>query len=230
MENFFDVKITENPDEAVYYAVNNIPYIVYLNDENKNASFPNGSYCVESLENIDEDFLEKIYRRFNGIPWDIAQTDRLLIREITLTDVPRLYELYEHESITRYMEPLFPLIEQEMAYTKDYINNIYRFYGYGMWVIVEKSSSLVIGRVGLEYREGFDGLELGFMLGVDYQHKGYAYEACYAVIKYGINQLGQANFCTLVDENNASSIKLCKKLGFIEYGREDKKIVYKLNF
>jgi RimJ/RimL family protein N-acetyltransferase len=219
MENDNIVKITENPDEAIYYAINNIPYIVHLNAQNRNSSFPNGSYCVESLEDIDDEFLDKIYRRFNGIPWDITQTDRLLIREITLSDVPRLYELYEDESITRYMEPLFPKIEQEIAYTKDYINNVYRFYGYGMWVMVEKSSSLVIGRVGLDYKEGFDGLELGFMLGVDYQHKGYAYEACNAVLQYALTELDQSNFCAYVDENNIPSIKLCQKLGFDRIGK-----------
>jgi RimJ/RimL family protein N-acetyltransferase len=224
MESKNRVKITQNPDEAIYYAINNIPYIVHLNEENRNLSFPNGSYCVESLEDIDDDFIERIYRRFNGIPWDIAQTDRLLIREITLSDVPRLYELYEDESITKYMEPLFPQIEQEFVYTKDYINNIYKFYGYGMWVIVEKSSSLVIGRVGLENREGFDGLELGFMLGVDYQHKGYAYEACNAVLRYAVTELGQSNFCAYVDENNVPSIKLCLKLGFREAEKENGKI------
>jgi RimJ/RimL family protein N-acetyltransferase len=226
MVNIHNVKITENSEEAIHYALNNIPYIVHLNDENRNSTFPNGSYCVESLEDIDDDFLERIYRRFRGIPWDIAQTDRILVREITLSDVPRLYVLYEDESITRYMEPLYPQMEQEIAYTKDYIDNIYRFYGYGMWVIVEKESSLVIGRVGLEYREGFDGLELGFMLGVDYQHKGYAYEACKAVLEYAATELYQSNFCAYVDENNTSSIKLCQKLGFEEAGREDNKIFY----
>jgi RimJ/RimL family protein N-acetyltransferase len=226
MENYHNVKITGNPQEARLYADNNIPYIICLTDENKNLAFPNGSYCVESLDDINEGYLEKIYRRFMGIPWDIAETDRLLIREITVGDVPRLYELYADESITRYMEPLFPSMNQEMEYTQDYIQNVYRFYGFGMWIIVEKKSNLVIGRVGLEYKEGFDGLELGFMLGVEYQHKGYAYEACDAVLKYGSNELFQTNFCAFVDENNVSSINLCGKLGFIESGKENNRLIF----
>jgi RimJ/RimL family protein N-acetyltransferase len=161
-----------------------------------------------------------------GIPWDIAQTDRLLIREIIVDDIPRLYELYADESITRYMEPLFPSMEQEIEYTHDYIHNVYRFYGYGMWIIVEKKSNLVVGRVGLEYKEGFEGLELGFMLGVEYQHKGYAYEACDAVLKYGVCELFQTKFCAFVDENNTPSIKLCRKLGFTQCGREDNRLIF----
>jgi RimJ/RimL family protein N-acetyltransferase len=226
VENFHNVKITVSPDKARYYAVNNIPYVVYLNDDNKSMSFPNGSYCIESMDDVDDDYLEKVYRRFRGLPWDIVSTERLKIREISTSDVPRLYELYKDENITKYMEPLFPEIEQEIEYTRNYIENVYKFYGYGMWVIVEKNSGLVIGRVGVEYKEGFDGLELGFMLGVDYQHKGYAYEACKAVLTYGQTELGQKKFCAFVDENNISSINLCRKLGFVENKKEKNRKIF----
>jgi RimJ/RimL family protein N-acetyltransferase len=226
MNNYHKVKITDNPKEAQYYAVNNIPYIVHLNNENRAMEFPNGAYCVENMDDIDDDYLEKIYRRFRGIPWDITQTERLKVREVTVLDVPRLYELYGDESITRYMEPLFPQMEKEVEYTRNYIENVYKFYGYGMWVIVEKESDTVVGRVGLEYKEGFDGLELGFMLGVKYQHRGYAYEACNAVLNYGETYLCQKKFCAYVDENNVPSINLCIKLGFVESRKEKNRKIF----
>jgi RimJ/RimL family protein N-acetyltransferase len=221
MENNHKIKITQNSEEAFYFDACNIPYVVYLNEKNKEESFPNGAYCVESLDDIDDKYMERIYRRFKDIPWDIAETKRLKLREITVLDVPRLYELYADESITRYMEPLFPEMQQEVEYTKGYIRNIYKFYGYGMWVIEEKESGLLIGRAGLEYKEGFDGLELGFMLGVDYQHKGYAYEACTAALKYGTEELLQTRYCAFVNENNEASIRLCERLGFIKSGVAD---------
>jgi RimJ/RimL family protein N-acetyltransferase len=128
------------------------------------------------------------------------------------------------------MEPLFPELERELEYTRDYIERIYKFYGYGMWVIVEKKSQLVVGRVGLEYKEGFDGLELGFMLGVEYQHKGYAYEACEAVLRYGKEELGQTKFCACVDEDNIASANLCVKLGFIETKKEKNRKIFVMNY
>ncbi len=87
-----------------------------------------------------------------------------------------------------------------------------------MWVIVQKESGAVIGRVGLEYKEGFDGLELGFMLGAEYQHRGYAYEACKAVLSYGVSVLGVTRFFAFVNEENTASIRLCGRLGFIRTG------------
>lgn len=211
-----DVKITQEPMEAAYFAANNIPYVVLLAG-NKDKTFPNGAYCIENREDADDAYLDRIYRRFMKLPWHIAETPRLRIREITLDDVKRLYQLYDDESVTRYMEPLFPAFEQELEYTKEYIRNIYGFYGYGMWVIEEKESGKVIGRAGLESKEGFEGLELGFMLGVDYQHKGYAYEACSAILKYGTDELGIHKFCAFVNSDNAASGRLCERLGFKAY-------------
>lgn len=213
-----DVKITDSPAVAADYAKRNIPYIVVLNEKNKAEAFPSGAYCVERIEDIDDAYRDRVYRRFCGLPWDIAETTRLKIREITVEDVPRLYELYSGEGITKYMEPLFPEMEKELEYTKAYIDNVYKFYGYGMWVIVKKKCGEVIGRVGLEYKEGFDGLELGFMLGTEYQNRGYAYEACRAVIQYGIEALGIANFYAFVNEENIASIRLCERLGFVKTG------------
>ena len=214
-----EVMITENAEEAAYYDTRQIPYIVWLNERNADQSFPCGAYCVEKLSDIDARFLDRVYRRFHDIPWDIAETQRLRIREITVADVPRLYELYSDASVTQFMEPLFAEPEREMTFTREYIKNISLFYGYGMWVLEVRESGQVIGRAGLEYKEGFEGLELGFMLGVAYQHQGYAYEACSAILSYGIEELGQENYCSFINENNEASIRLCGRLGFLPQGR-----------
>lgn len=222
-----EIIITDDATLAQQYAVQNKPYIVWLNEENRNETMPSGAYCVENLDDIDSTYLERVYRRFKGMPWNIVETERLNIREITKEDVPRLYELYADKEITYYMENLFPDIEQETEYTENYIKNVYEFYGYGMWLITLKDSGLVIGRAGLEYKESFDGLELGFMLGKDYQNKGYAYEACSAIIKYGVEELGVSNYCAVVHRDNKRSIKLCEKLRFaFEEVKDDNWLLY----
>lgn len=194
------------------------PYLFWLTEQNRHESLPTGAYCIESMEDISGDYLRKVYQRAKGLPWELLTTESLLIREITVEDVPRLYELYADESITRYMEPLFPTRQQEEEYTRAYINNIYHFYGYGMWLITLKESGEVIGRAGLEYKEGTEGLELGFMLGKEYQHKGYAFEACKAILDYARDELEQSNIYAVVHEENQASIALCEKLGLQRRG------------
>lgn len=208
------VILTDEASIAAECSKKQIPYLFWLHEQNKHESLPSGAYCVESLSDVSYDYLDKVYRRTKGLPWEILSTNRLIIREITPEDVSRLYELYADETITRYMEPLFPEQQQEEDYTRDYIQNVYYFYGYGMWLITLKESGEVIGRAGLEYKEGFDGLELGFMLGVSYQHKGYAYEACEGILNYAREELEQTSFRAVVHQDNEASIRLCKRLGF----------------
>ncbi len=86
METEHEVIITENAEAAQYYAANQIPYVVWLNERNRDQHFPSGAYCVERLSDIDAQYLDRVYRRVKGIPWDITETPRLRIREITVAD------------------------------------------------------------------------------------------------------------------------------------------------
>ena len=64
-------------------------------------------YAVESLAELDIEYLERVRRRYNHIPWDIGETDRCLIRELSLSDLPALYELYDKPGMTDFVEPLY---------------------------------------------------------------------------------------------------------------------------
>lgn len=214
-----DIVITD--DKAI---VNNclsfgIPVAAYIHKGNLSMEFPSGIYCLVDIADIEYDYICKIYERALGLPWTILTTDRLIIREETTLDVPRLWELYKDESITKYMEPLFSPIEKEIEYTRQYIRNIYGYYGYGIWVMCLKDTGEVIGRVGVEYKSDDntpgDGLslEMGFMLGVDYQHKGYATEACSAVVTYAKEELGASHIYAIVHPENEASLRLCRRLG-----------------
>lgn len=214
IENEEYVLLTDEAATARTCSEKGQPCLFLLTEQNGHESLPTGAYCIENIEDATDDYLDKVYRRAKGLPWQIVTTDRLQIREITVEDVPRLYKLYTDKSITRYMESLFPTRQQEEEYTRDYIKNVYHFYGYGMWLITLKESGEVIGRAGLEYKEGFDGLELGFMLGKEYQHKGYAFEACAAILAYAREELEQSCFMAVVHEDNQESLRLCERLGF----------------
>lgn len=213
-DNGCEVMVTDEAAVAFACQEQQIPYIVLLQEHNREESFPMGAYCVENPEDIDDVYLRRVYQRAKGLPWEITQTERLILRELTVADVPRLYELYEDEQINRFVEPLYQPMEKEIEYTQAYIKNVYHFYGYGIWAIILKETGELIGRAGIEYKEGFDGLELGFMLGKQYWHKGYAREACEAVLIYGREMLEEYSYRAIVHEENEASKKLCERLGF----------------
>lgn len=195
-----------------------IPCIGFLNSDSGKQDLREAAMLVEGFEEVDTSFIVEVYRRAVGEPKKIAETSRLFIREITLDDLDALYALYEHPDITKYIENLYEDRKQEEAFLKAYIKNMYGFYGYGMWVVIEKETNRMIGRVGLNNRE-MDGemeLELGYMIGVPYQKKGYAYEACKAVLSYMINHMKRTVVYCISASDNKASTSLAKKLGFQE--------------
>lgn len=80
--------------------------------------------------------------------------------------------------------------------------------------MVEKESGDVIGRAGFSCREGYDEPELGFIIGVPWQRRGYAEEVCRGILLYGWECLEFDRVQALVEVENAASLKLCDKLGF----------------
>lgn len=170
---------------------------------------------VEGFEEVDYNFLEKVYQRHYGIPWEILETERLRVRELTLADMDALFELYSYEGMTDYMEDLYPY-EEEYRYQESYIENMYRFFGYGMWLVFEKDTGKLVGRAGVEHREELEGeLELGYAIGTPWQGQGFATEVCEGILAYTKEKLGFEEICSLVEPENKKSIHLLEKLGFI---------------
>ncbi len=116
--------------------------------------------------------------------------------------------------MTEYIDPLFPY-ETERAYQSAYIENMYRFYGYGMWVVTDRGTGKMIGRVGIECREELGGvMELGYVIGKPYQRQGYATEVCSAILSYARDELGIREIFCFIDEGNEVSEIVARKLGF----------------
>lgn len=193
-----------------------LPVIVYLHEENREEDFMLAEYAIEQIGEIGQESLELAYLRLTGQPWMILTTERCIVRETTVDDVDSFYEIYREPSVTEYMEGLYEDRDAEIAYVQDYIRNVYRFYGYGMWTVLEKTSGKVIGRAGLSWREGYDIPELGFVIGVPWQRQGYAFEVCRAILDYGRKELGFVSFQALIMEENEKSRLLCEKLGFVK--------------
>ncbi|MCM1112822.1 MAG: GNAT family N-acetyltransferase [Muribaculum sp.] len=216
-------------EEAVLYITDDSPtarrllaqgraVLVYLHAGNRDADFSFCKYACEDPTELDLRYLDRIYRRYRAIPWDILETERCLVRETTVEDVDDFYRIYSVPSITKYMEPLYEDPEEERAYARDYIEQVYAFYEFGMWTVVDKSSGEVIGRAGLCFREGYEDPELGFVIAADRQGQGLATEVCGAILRYGGETLGFGKIQAFVQPDNAASLRVCGQLGMKKTG------------
>ena len=167
----------------------------------------------QSLLDLARD-LQRVYERHFNIPWTILETKRCIVRELELSDMDDLFSMYAEPGMTDYMEGLYEY-EEELEYQKAYIENMYRFYGYGMWLVFEKKTGTLIGRAGVEHREELNGdMELGYAIRTSFQHQGYAYEVCQAIMQYAGEELQVHLLHCLIQKENALSEKLAIKLGF----------------
>lgn len=215
LENVQDVfLITDSRPAADWALQHGIGFAVYLNEESRQSVFPEALYCIEDLSVLTVSQIERMYLRFHKLPWTIFETERCIVREITTDDVDALYQIYADKEISKYTEDLFAERAEELAYTKDYIENQYRFYEYGMWVILRKFDNRLIGRAGLSNREGFEEAELGYVIAADCQRQGYASEVCTAVLHYAKEELGMQSVQAFTVQENQASLALLKKLGF----------------
>ena len=64
--------------------------IGYLNPELSGQKLSGCRILLEGFEEIDREFLEQVHTRALGLPVTIAETARLRIREMTLSDLPEL--------------------------------------------------------------------------------------------------------------------------------------------
>lgn len=180
---------------------------------------------VEGFEEVDALFLKRVYEREHHLPWEIARTDRWILREFTMDDMDGLVELYDQPGVAYrivngyqvpgYIEPLLPR-EEEEEYQRCYIENMYGFHGYGMWIVTEIRSPRIIGRAGLENREYEDGveLEMGYVIDPRWQRRGIAYEVCSVIMEYARESTDFPRLNALTEADNVASIALLEKLGF----------------
>lgn len=189
--------------------------------ENTSETFPGLKYVFADIDEVGIDSYEKAYQRYARLPWTILETDRCVIRETTVEDVDEFYKIYADPEMTRYMEGLFKNPEDEKKYQADYIEKVYGLLGFGTWTVIRKEDGRIIGRAGFSVRNGFDDIELGFLIGTEFQRQGYAYEVCKAIIEYGRNVLQFDRIITFVKAENHVSVHLCEKLGFIKIDEVD---------
>ncbi len=106
--------------------------------------------------------------------------------------------------------------KKEEEYTRAYIRNMYSFYGFGMWLAIERASGKLIGRAGLNLREihGESMLELGYLIGKEFQNQGFATELCQGILQFAAEGTEFEELNCLIEKGNEVSVHLAKKLGF----------------
>lgn len=176
--------------------------------ETGDQSLSAAEYLVDSFDAVDEQYLERVVRRNEGLPWLIGESDRLSLREF----MPDDWRFVPHEAEDTEADRVF-YTEGSLS---SYIHNQYRFYEYGIWAVVRKSDGVLIGKAGITDRTigGKEELELGYHIFEPYRRQGYAKEACRMIMDEVKKEYDRPLYAVTLPSNE-SSIRLLKSLGFV---------------
>lgn len=147
------------------------------------------------------------------------ETERLLLREYNLNDVPFIFKLMNSEGwLQNIGDRNIKTLEDAEAYMqKNYLSS-YEKHGFGPYLVSLKEDGTPIGSSGLYKRDNLDFPDVGFAFLSEFANKGYAYESAKAVMNYAAEKLKLQTIVGITLPENSASIKLLKKLGLAEIG------------
>jgi RimJ/RimL family protein N-acetyltransferase len=143
----------------------------------------------------------------------IIETERLVLREITLDDKEELFKLHSNPAVQFYTgEPIVETIEEIEKAILGRIND-YKKYGYGRWATFLKNDMQFVGWAGLAYLDEFDEIDLGYRFLPEYWGLGIATEVSRAILTYGFDFLKLSKIVAIAMKENKASIKVREKVG-----------------
>lgn len=85
--------------------------------------------------------------------------------------------------------------------------------GYGFFLVFERASGRLVGRVGTHMPVGWPGTEVGWALHGFAQGRGYATEAAGRAMDWAVDELGWTEVIHCIDPENAPSMAVARRLG-----------------
>ena len=214
--------------------------VVETEDPSK-AIFDEGDAVVMTYEAISEPFLRMIACHRYHLPYTIAVTRRLRIRE----SIPEDYEAI-HSMLRSCPKDVFSdgLTADEIGDRERFVRyaaTAYAFFGYGFWTVVLKDSPAGAGReevigwcglfpssAGRKWSVNY-AIELGYLIRQDLRGQGYALEACRAICDYAGREIGAKGLLLQVPSGNKASRALAETLGFRRMPGNGKVLRFELN-
>lgn len=148
------------------------------------------------------------------------ETERLIIRRFTPEDTDDLYAYLSRAPVVRY-EPYEPFTLEQAAGEA-----IRRASDPDFLAVALKGSGRVIGNVWFAPGE-WDAWELGYVFHDAYWGRGYAQEACRAVLADGFANRKVRRVIAMCNPENAASWRLLEHLGFTREGHLRRNVFFR---
>lgn len=145
----------------------------------------------------------------------IAETERLILQQLTINDASFILDLLNEEAFLKYIgDKKVRTTDDAIGYLQDGPLASYNDHGFGLFRVQLKDSSKPIGICGLKKRDVLDIPDLGYAFLSDHWGRGFATEAAQGVINFTKENLSLNRVAAITHPENSASIKVLAKLGF----------------
>jgi RimJ/RimL family protein N-acetyltransferase len=145
----------------------------------------------------------------------VLETERLILRRLTVEDSEFMLELLNDPSWLRFIgDRGVRTLDAARDYILKTLVAMYERLGFGLYLTELKGEGVPIGICGLIKRDSLEDVDLGFAFLPKFRGKGYAYESALAVMAYGRKTFGLNRLVAITSPGNYGSARLLEKLGF----------------
>lgn len=149
----------------------------------------------------------------------VLETDRLLLRKLTLNDSEFIIELLNDPSFIKYIgDKKVRTVQEAHKYILNGPVSSYKKNGFGLYLVLLKETAVPIGICGLIKRDNLENVDVGFAFMPAYRRKGFAYESASAVVEYGKRNFNLKKIVGVTVPDNTGSIAVLEKIG-LKYER-----------
>lgn len=145
----------------------------------------------------------------------VCETARLILRKFNGRDVESLLSFRGDPEVMRF-SIIGPETREDIQ--TRYLPGCLKRYsrdGLGQWAVVRKSDGICVGECGICVQEiaGDREFEISYRLRRDCWGMGLATEAARACRDYGFKQVGLHRLISIIESENAASIRVAEKMG-----------------
>jgi len=142
-------------------------------------------------------------------------TPRLVLRQPTEADLPVFAEIHNEPDVARIIiGGIRPDGGLELAWRNMAMGiGHWHLRGFGSWLVVEKATGAVIGRVGYWQSPTWPGVELGWIIRKSRTNQGFATEAAARALEWARMETTIDRIVSLILPDNAASIRIATKIG-----------------
>jgi len=151
----------------------------------------------------------------------MIETERLIIRKLTMDDLPWLIETRSDPDMYRYLGGLEKQNPAAVTKRMDFYLECYEKFGFGQCAMVWKETGERIGCSGLQPLEKTGEIEVGYSVIPEYWRMGIGYECAYAWLDHGFNRCGLERIVAVANKENTGSWRIMEKCGMTFEGEQE---------